>query len=78
MSQKTVQLIVGRLVTDEAFRLRFLDAPRDLLGALVDEGYDLTAGEIDALVRTDQTLWIDAASRIDSQLQRCRLGGDWR
>jgi hypothetical protein len=76
MSQKTVQLIVGRLVTDEEFRLRFLENPRQALDALRDRGFDLTNGEIEALLRTDRSIWIDVSSRLDPQLQQCRLVGD--
>ncbi len=70
MSQKTVQLIVGRLLTDEEFRGRFLNEPLEALTALREQGFELTPGEIDALLRTDRALWSDAAARIDRQLQR--------
>lgn len=73
MSQKTVQGIIGRLLTDEEYRLRFLRDPREVLLALRDQGFELSAGEIDALLRTDSSVWLDAASRIDPQLQRCNL-----
>ncbi len=70
MSQKTVQLIAGRLLTDEEFRRGFLSDPHEALRVLLDQGFDLTAGEVEALVRTDRAMWADAASRIDPRLQR--------
>ena len=70
MSLKTVQLIVGRLVTDEEYRLKFLSDPIRALTTLRDQGVELTSAEIDALIRTDRTLWSDAAARIDPDLQR--------
>jgi hypothetical protein len=70
MSLKTVQLIVGRLVTDEEYRLKFLSDPNRALTTLRDQGVELTPTEIEALIRTDRTLWSDAAARIDAQLQR--------
>ena len=70
MSLRTVQLIVGRLVTDEEYRLNFLSDPVRALTRLRDQGVELTAAEVDALIRTDRTLWSDAAARIDQQLQR--------
>jgi hypothetical protein len=73
MSQKTVQSIVGRLLTDEEFRSRFLGQPLETLMALRDQGFELTSGEVDALLRTDHSLWADAAARIDPQLQRVSL-----
>jgi hypothetical protein len=76
MSQKTVQLVIGRLVTDEEYRLRFLSDPLGVLNRLHDQGVELTRGEIEALVRTDRTLWTEAAERIDSHLQRCSLRKD--
>lgn len=76
MSQKTVQFIIGRLITDEEYRLRFLAEPRGTLMALRDQGFELTAGEINALIRTDPAFWMDAAAGIDPQLQRCRLHED--
>ncbi len=76
MSLKTVQLIVGRLVTDEGYRVRFLSDPIGTLTALRDRGVELTTGEIEALIRTDQTLWTNAADRIDPHLQRSSLRSD--
>ena len=73
MSQKTVQLIVGRLLTDEEFRIDFLRDPHATLTAMRDQGFELTRREIDALLQTDRALWTDAAARIDPQLQRASL-----
>src|SRR6266542_1927859 len=73
MSLKTVQLIVGRLVTDEEYRLKFLSDPIHALTTLRDQGVELTSAEIDALIRTDRTLWSDAAARIDRDRARQRL-----
>jgi hypothetical protein len=73
MSLKTIQLIVGRLVTDEEYRLNFLSDPVGTLTRLRDQGVELTSAEIEGLIRTDPTLWSDAAARIDSHLQRSSL-----
>jgi hypothetical protein len=70
MSLRTVQLIVGRLVTDEEYRLNFLNDPVRALTRLREQGVELTSAELDALIRTDRTLWSHAAARIDPQLQR--------
>jgi len=76
MSQKTVQWLIGRLVTDEEIRLRFLEDPRGSLNALREEGFALTNTEIDALVQTDPVIWSQAAARIDLRLQRSSLRSD--
>jgi hypothetical protein len=73
MSQKTVQLLIGQIVTDEELRRRFLRQPLETLTALRDRGIELTACEIEALVDTDQQLWNATADRIHPRLQRCSL-----
>jgi hypothetical protein len=73
MSLRTVQLIVGRLVTDEEYRLHFLNDPVRALTRLREQGVELTSAEIEGLIRTDPTLWSDAAARIDPHLQRSSL-----
>ena len=71
MSQKTVQLVIARLLTDEEVRLQFLRDPLATLAAFHDQGFELTRDEIDALLQTDRDLWASAAARIDPRLQRC-------
>jgi hypothetical protein len=73
MSQKTVQLLIGQIVTDEELRRRFVRQPLETLTALRDQGIELTASEIEALVDTDKQLWNSAAARIHPRLQRCCL-----
>lgn len=73
MSQRNVELLIGRLLTDEELRHRFSQAPFETLAALADQGWELTRGEIDALVETDAHLWGRVAAKLPSRLQRCSL-----
>jgi hypothetical protein len=73
MSQKTVQLLIGRLLTDEDLRLCFVERSRETLMELRDQGLDLTTDEIEALVRIDPEAWPSMAARIHPRLQRCSL-----
>jgi hypothetical protein len=73
MSQRTVERIVGRLITDEEFRVQFTGLPQPTLAALVEQGWELTAIEVEALVQTDTRLWSDGARRINQRLQRSSL-----
>ena len=77
MAQRTVQLIIGQILTDEEFRSDFLERPLETLTSLRDKGVDLTHVEIDALIRTDSQVW-RGCSLIDARLQRCRLVGGER
>ena len=73
MAQKNVQLIIGRILTDEEFRSDFLERPIATLASLRDRGFELTSIEVDALARTDARLWRCGAESIDPRIQRCRL-----
>lgn len=76
MSQRNVELLIGRLVTDEDLRHRFARAPFEALAEFVDQGWELSRSEIDALVQIDVTLWSRAAARLPSRLQRVSLKPD--
>jgi len=73
MAHKTVQFIIGRILTDEELREKFLVAPAHTLSAFRESGLDLTDAEIEALTQTDRALWRSGADWIDSRLQRCCL-----
>jgi hypothetical protein len=73
MSQKTVQFVIGWLLTDEDLRRRFVERPRETLDEVRGQGYELTSDEADALARSEPGAWPAMATRIHPRLQRCRL-----
>lgn len=73
MSQRNVELLIGRLLTDEELREQFTRAPFETLTGYCQQGWELTRGEIDAFVQTDVRFWGLAATRLPSRLQRCSL-----
>jgi hypothetical protein len=73
MSQKTVQLIIGRILTDDDLRARFVQKPGRVLRELRELGYELTDAEAEALADTPAHAWTTAAGQMHPRLQRCRL-----
>ena len=73
MAQKTVQFIIGQILTDEELRLAFLERPTETLLAFKEKGFDLTDIEIEAIAQTDTRLWRAGAKWVDCRIQRCRL-----
>ena len=49
MAQRTVQLVIGQILTDEEFRADFFERPIETLTSLRDRGFELTKVEVDAL-----------------------------
>jgi hypothetical protein len=73
VTQRCIESVIGRLVTDEEFRRGFLTDPHRALVDLLDRGTHLTHTEIAALVATDLTLWDRVAEQIDPRLQKASL-----
>jgi hypothetical protein len=73
MSQRNVELLIGRLLTDEEMRRRFMRQPARAIEEFCRQGWELSVGEIEALAATDGKMWSELASRIPSRLQRCSL-----
>ena len=57
MSHRHVEIVIGRLVTDEEFRRQFTEDPSRWLEELAEAGLELTAAELTALRRTDNGVW---------------------
>ena len=75
MSQHHVEKVIGRLVTDEAFRYRFARDPDGFLTWLGEHGVELTACERKALRSVDPRMLAFFADAIDPCLQKSDLGG---
>jgi hypothetical protein len=73
MSHRTVERVIGRLLTDGELRQEFMASPRRTLGELSDQGWELSRFEVDALLGIELGLWSEVAARIDPRLQRCSL-----
>ena len=73
MSHRTIERIIGRLLTDEELRFKFTRSPMRTLAELGEQGWELTRIEVDALLSMEISLWSEVAARIDSRLQRCSL-----
>ena len=76
MSQKSVEIVIGRLATDETLRARFLADGADTLRALRECGYDLNMAEIEALLEMPSDAWAVMASWVHPRLQKIALKGD--
>jgi hypothetical protein len=68
--QRNIELLIGRLVTDEDFRDAFQRDPQKTLADAAAWGLSLNAIEVTALLATDQTLWERIALELDSRLQK--------
>ena len=73
MSHRTIERVIGRLLTDEELRLTFTRSPRQTVAELSEQGWELSRLEVDALLAIEIRLWSDVAARIDPRLQRCSL-----
>jgi hypothetical protein len=73
MSQMAVERVVGKLVTDEAFRKRFLRDPRK---ASFHEGFDLSHEELDALARIPRVALAALSERLDDRICRLHIPGE--
>ena len=73
MSHRTIERVIGRLLTDEELRQQFIRSPRRTLAELSEQGWELSRLEVDALLAIDIGLWSEVAARIDPRLQRCTL-----
>ena len=73
MSHRSIEILIGRLITDEAFRKEFLHAPYAVIGSFILTGHELTATEIMALTATPADLWEVVAEQIDCRLQKASL-----
>lgn len=73
MAQRSVEILIGRLITDEAFRSAFHGNPFATLRRFIESGYELTPLEITALCDTAADVWDRSARRIDPRLQKVWL-----
>ncbi len=75
MSQRNVERVIGRLVTDEGFRRRFALAPAAALQEIVETGVELTVCELRALAALDPRVLARCADALDPRIQKTDLGG---
>ena len=73
MAQRSIEILVGRLVTDEGFRIAFLTDRSLTLRDFRETGHELTPLEIAAVLATPHDLWSTVADQIDPRLQKANL-----
>ena len=76
MSQRNVEILVGRLVTDEDLRRRFVENPRETIRVMQERGLELSAAEVEALAASHIGLWECLAAALDPRLQKASLKRD--
>jgi len=73
MSHRTVEIVLGRLVTDEAFRRRFRESPGAAFAEIQHAGLELSAVEIDAMAAVDADALARFARTLDPRLKKAEL-----
>lgn len=78
MAQRIIEMLIGRLITDEEFRSDFLRDPERTLVELSERGLELSRIEAAALLNTDPELWARTADALDPRLQKVSLKNEAR
>jgi hypothetical protein len=73
VSQENVERVIGRLVTDEAFRHGFRRDPDAALRDLIARGMALNPCELRALIDLDPELVEGFAEAVDPRIQKSDL-----
>ena len=73
VAQRSIEILIGRLITDEAFRSAFRRSATKTLRGFVESGYELTPLEMTAVCTTPVDVWEEVATRIDARLQKTSL-----
>jgi hypothetical protein len=73
MSHRGVEIVLGRLATDEAMRRRFRQSPSAALRELLALGIELSAVELAALQSLDPSALSRFAQALDPRLQKAML-----
>jgi hypothetical protein len=68
--QRSIEILIGRLITDPEFRHVFLRDPSATLELAGEWGLEFSRAEIRAVLATDRTLWDRVAAEIDSRFQK--------
>jgi hypothetical protein len=70
VSQRNIELLIGRLLTDDAFRSAFVRNLAKTLAAFIDAGHELTPQEIHALMTSSPSFWSEVAAELDPRLRK--------
>jgi len=70
VAHRSVEILIGRLVTDERFRLAFCRNATTSMTGFIESGYELTAVEIAAVRATPTDVWERVAGQNDPRLQK--------
>ena len=73
MSHRGVEIVLGRLATDEALRRRFRQAPAAVLRELMTFGIELSPSELGTLESLDPSAVHRFAEALDPRLQKAVL-----
>jgi hypothetical protein len=74
MSQKAVETLLGRILTDEGFRATFFPLDAASFDLAAAQGFDLTPVERDALATLDRGRFEPLARGLDSRICRTHAG----
>lgn len=73
---KHVEMLIGRLATDEEFRRAFRRDPRGTLAGPCGRELVLTPSEVEAVLATEPATWDTLAAHLDARLQKVSLRHD--